>query len=201
MGSGDDRCSWEPKYQTIPPIPASRRTKLITLQTIVPPVGRLPTNSSCGQFCVYVTSWPGRLVLAAHAVHQEPAKEVANEAVRLRIVGGLRSGFGGGLRVDPGSARAAPVGECRAPSAPTHSMRQGAWVPEADVSRRAAPSSPGRGGNPGDRTRHQYARPVVPTRRESAPAFKRPGPRGAMLSGVSARPPRVHDTLYRTDRS
>ncbi len=30
---------WEPKYQTIPPTPASSSTKLMTLQTTVAPVG------------------------------------------------------------------------------------------------------------------------------------------------------------------
>ena len=47
---------WEAKYQTMPPIPASNRTKLITLHTTVPPVGVFPASGSCGQFCVYDTS-------------------------------------------------------------------------------------------------------------------------------------------------
>jgi hypothetical protein len=61
------------KYQTIPPMPANRRTKLMTLQTTVLPVGVLPTRGSCGQLLVYVTAWPGRFVVAAQAVHQKKA--------------------------------------------------------------------------------------------------------------------------------
>src|SRR4051812_24181566 len=74
---GNSECSGTffcaPKYHTIPPTPASNTTKLITLQTIADPVGRLPTSSSCGQFCVYVTVWPGRSVDEAQAVHQKNA--------------------------------------------------------------------------------------------------------------------------------
>ena len=42
----------EAKYQTMPPTPASSRTKLMTLHTMAPPVGWLPISGSCGQFCV-----------------------------------------------------------------------------------------------------------------------------------------------------
>src|SRR2546421_435644 len=53
---GTSPCSvWrvcEPKYQTMPPTPASRSTKLMTLQTTEPPVTLFPTRGSCGQFCV-----------------------------------------------------------------------------------------------------------------------------------------------------
>src|SRR6202142_1053666 len=61
------------KYHTMPPTPASSSTKLTMLQTTVPLVGWFAINGSCGQFCVYVTSDPGRFVDAAHAVHQKNA--------------------------------------------------------------------------------------------------------------------------------
>ena len=63
----------EPKYQTMPPTPASSSTKLMTLQTTEPPVTLFPTRGSCGQFCVYETVWPDRFVEAAHEVHQKKA--------------------------------------------------------------------------------------------------------------------------------
>jgi hypothetical protein len=44
--------SCEPKYQTMPPMPASSSTKLMTLQTMVEPVGLLAMSGSCGQFWV-----------------------------------------------------------------------------------------------------------------------------------------------------
>src|SRR3954469_20965029 len=72
-GSVTGKCSFDAKYQTMPPIPASNNTKLMTLQTTESPVGRFPTSSSCGQFCVKLTFLPGRLVEAAHEVHQKNA--------------------------------------------------------------------------------------------------------------------------------
>ena len=53
------------------------------LHTTVPLVGWFAINGSCGQFCVYVTSDPGRFVEAAQAVHQK------NAFIRRSLTGSL----------------------------------------------------------------------------------------------------------------
>src|SRR6185369_9482765 len=64
-------CDFDPKYQIMPPMPARRSSTLAYDHMIAAVVGWLPMSSSCGQFCVYVTALPGRVVEATHEVQKK----------------------------------------------------------------------------------------------------------------------------------
>ncbi len=88
-GRGRRSFSCDAYHQTRPPIPASRPTKLMMLQSTAPGVGSLPTSGSCGQLFVYVVVDPGRSVLAAHEVHQKNAASCFCFAVLVRAPCGM----------------------------------------------------------------------------------------------------------------